>query len=222
MRQIIRSGAIVTAAVLVLAGCSAGDDGPTEAVTPSAAPEPLRLAVIGDSNTTGLSGTLEQGVAAGTAYVAQLEDPGVEFVGGWAHDGASSELMARQVPAVPDVDVLVVMAGTNDAAQGIDASRRAAALDNMARTVAADRTVLLAVPPIDVRPAQAIDLNAELKALAEARGWGFHDPWVDLRTPEGTWAEPYRLDGLHTNAAGYTALGDDMGDFLSEESSARR
>jgi len=222
MHRLLTAGIALLGLSLGLCACTLGPvDGEGSASTAPAGPtsstaDPLRIAVVGDSNTTGLGGTLDRGVETGSSYAAQLGHDDLEVVGGWAHDGASSELMAAQVTPVADVDVLVVMAGTNDPAQGVDAARREAALTTIDGVVSPTHTVLLAVPPIDVRPRQAADMNAELAAFAESRQWNFHDPWQALRSSDDTWLSDYRLDGIHTNAQGYAALGTDVGDYLQD------
>jgi lysophospholipase L1-like esterase len=211
----LRRAALIAAAsvsMVIVAGCSSVTPEPSSSAT--SAPLPIRIAVVGDSNTTGLQGSLEAGVANGTAWVAQLTPSEFEFVGGWARDGASSTLMAQKTTPIDDVDVLVIMAGTNNAAVGIPIEQLTEDLEQIAATVDADKVVLSADPPLDGTPDVIAALNVTLADIAEDEGWGFHDAWSDLRSPEQKWLPAYKLDGVHTTREGYGVMAADMETYL--------
>lgn len=214
-----RTIAVLALAFLATAGLTAcsgmGDE--QAAMTPSprsTKPSPIRVAVVGDSNTTGLSGTLENGIAAGQSWVAQLHEPWFVVVGGWARDGASTALMAEQVEPLPDVDVLVLMGGTNDPPVGIGQEETIGNLRRIVDVVHPDAVVLSSVPPVQTVPKRATDLNAALQETAVQAHWRFADPWAALRVPGGTWAPPYLRDGIHTNTAGYALVGQALRDVI--------
>lgn len=207
------------ATVPACAGSGVKGSAPSPTTVPSprpTEPTPIRIAVVGDSNTTGLSGTLESGIAAGQSWAAQLHEPRFVLVGGWARDGASTELMAEQVKPLPDVDVLVLMGGTNDAPLGIGEKATVGNLRKIVDIVQPESVVLSTVPPIQVVPARATELNAGLRETAAQAHWRFADPWAALRAPGGTWESPYLRDGIHTTTAGYALVGQALRDVIDD------
>lgn len=66
--------------------------------------------------------------------------------------------------------------------------------------------MLSSVPPIDARPEAAARLNADLGALAEARGWTWVDASAGVRAG-GRFADGMSVDGLHPTAEGAAELG---------------
>lgn len=185
---------------------------------------PLRVAVVGDSNTTGFKTTLADGIDAGAAWISLVPQAQIKYAGGWAQNGATSTAMRENIKPLQDVDVLVIMAGTNNIAMGMPDDVLAADLTAIAATVGARHTVLSSIPPFDARPEDATVLNARLASLASANGWSFMDPWATLRTPAGKWMDIYRLDGLHTTPDGYQtmalALRDQLVAAFAAEASA--
>lgn len=177
---------------------------------------PIRVAVVGDSNTTGLSGTLEHGIAAGQSWVAQLHEPRFVVVGGWARDGASTALMAEQLKPLEDVDVLVLMGGTNDPPLGIDQASTITNLHEIVDIVRPRSVVLSSIPPIQAVPERATALNDDLRETAVESKWRFADPWAPLRASGGTWKTPYLRDGIHTTAAGYALVGRELEEAVSD------
>ncbi|WP_158507162.1 GDSL-type esterase/lipase family protein [Subtercola sp. Z020] len=174
------------------------------------------MAVVGDSNSTGHLGDIDTGIAAKTAWIAQVGTDDIEYAGGWARDGATSALMASQVQPVPDADVVVIMAGTNDLAAGLTLEQLDDDITSIVSTVGAKNVVLAAIPPITLRADYAVEANADLEALAAKNGWFFHDGWGNLRTADGVWSTQYKVDGIHTTKAGYGVFGRDMGEFIRQ------
>ena len=178
----------------------------------------MTVAVLGDSHTTGFSGTLEKGTAAGTAWVAQLPSDQFSVVGGWAVDGSPASAMADAAGGLPEVEVVVVMAGTNDIALGVPTEVTLQQITRIADAARAATLVLCAIPPLNGAPDAAQQLNASIEAHASTHGWLFIDPWVQMRNPDGTWVAQYLTDGVHTSAEGYAAAGrriaDQMGELL--------
>jgi len=193
---------------------------PTSAVSPTASTPtsraPIGVAVFGDSNSTGFSGTLEAGVAAGTAWVSHMPAEEFTLVGGWAIDGSTSTAMADAAMAIPDAELLIVMAGTNDIAAGVPTVFTLDEISRIADTVGASSIVLCAIAPLNWSPGAVTDLNAALKEYARAQGWLFIDPWAPVRNPDGTWASAYLTDGVHTSAEGYAIAGAQIAAQLTE------
>ncbi|QEW00625.1 hypothetical protein F6J84_11310 [Microbacterium caowuchunii] len=177
--------------------------------------EPLSVVVYGDSNTTGFSGALEAGMAAGVAWPAHLPPDEYELIGGWAVDGITTTRLADTAVPAPDADLLVVMGGTNDIAVGTPTDTITANVVRIADVVAAPRVALAAIPPLDPLPEEANVLNTALAELARTRGWEFVDPWAGMRDADGTWMPVYRTDGVHTTADGYARAGEEIGRLLS-------
>ena len=175
---------------------------------------PVRVAVVGDSNSTGHKGDIDTGIATDNAWIAQVGTADVDYVGGWAEDGATSARMAQNVKPVDNADVVVIMAGTNDLAAGVTLDQLNDDVTSIVDTVGAKNVVIAAIPPISAKPDYPTEANASLKALAASKGWFFHDSWVDLRTATDGWVKQYMRDGIHTTKAGYAVFGRDMGEFI--------
>jgi lysophospholipase L1-like esterase len=236
-RRVVRAAVatlLLASAALGAAACSGARDAavtPTSSTTmpaptqtapalttplpPPDSARPVTIAVLGDSNTTGFSGTLEAGVAAGTAWVTRLP---AEFtvVGGWAVDGSTASAIADAAVEMPDVELVIVMAGTNDIATGVPTEITLNEIARIADAVGAQAMAVCAIPPLGWSPRAAQELNSALEAHAEAHGWLFIDPWVEMRNPDGTWVAAYETDGVHTSAEGYAAAGDQIGAQLRE------
>ncbi|RFA18752.1 SGNH/GDSL hydrolase family protein [Subtercola boreus] len=223
-RRLLAVSATLAAALslAVLSGCTStppsSTPGPigagTSAATAVPVEPPVRVAVVGDSNSTGHQGDIDTGIANGNAWIAQVGTADIDYVGGWARDGATSTLMAEQVQPVDDADVVVIMAGTNDLAVGISLDQLNDDIVSIVGTVGAKNVVIAAIPPITARPAYAPEANASLAALAADKGWFFHDGWTNLRTADGVWSAQYKLDGIHTTKAGYGVFGRDIGEYV--------
>lgn len=180
------------------------------------APAPAKtIAVVGDSNSTGFSGTLEAGLGNGSAWAASLPADRFTVAGGWAVDGSTTTVMADAAAAVPAADIVVILGGTNDLAWGEATETTLAEVVRIADTVTAGQIVIAAIPPFDALAQEAIALNAALADLAQQRGWVFVDPWREMRQPDGTWVADYRTDGIHTSPDGYARAGQTLGDELS-------
>lgn len=222
-------GFILLAVVLSTAGtgCAAS---PSPATTPQASasasaghlPEqegtaaPIRVAVAGDSNSTGFAGTLEHGVASSTAWVALLPEGEFEWAGGWALDGATSLTVADNVVPIGDADVLVVMVGTNDLALGIPFDQTRAAVEAIVETVGAELPVISALAPSAYQPEEVEQANQDLAAVAAQNGWGWIDPWVPVRGSDGGWLPAFFTDGVHTSSDGYAAAASEVATQLRE------
>jgi lysophospholipase L1-like esterase len=226
-RRMARGAVSALAAVLLLAGCTSGAPAPGPAssdgtleptATATTAPEDMvRVAVMGDSNTNGFVGTLEQGMEQGMAYVGYVVGDPMTFVGGWGNDGATSTFMAASTPTIEDVDVALIMIGTNNRASGVPDTQLDADILQTVGILAPQETVILGIPPQNAAPETPTEVNAHLEAFAEAQGFHYFDPWVNLTTKTGKWRTEFFRDGIHTNMKGYKLMGAEVRKYLRTE-----
>jgi lysophospholipase L1-like esterase len=173
----------------------------------------LGFAVVGDSITAGTASPQDPSVPGAGSWVPAAQGGPLEFRGGWAVPGATTaDMLAGVRPA--DADVVVVLAGTNDVTQGIPWETRADNIQDIVDAVGVDDVLVSAIPPLDRRPAEALAHNGRLAALARERGWGFTDPWTDVRTPEGRFTSGASLDGTHPTSGVADAVGRRLRDAL--------
>lgn len=133
-----------------------------------------RFVAVGDSITVGNSMNFSGGSTGNLSWVTYARSRNLVFAGGWAASGATTVRMAQSIRPVK-ADVLVILAGTNDLAQGVPFSVTSADLDRIVETVGAPRVIVSAIPPRDSAPAATADFNASLKDFVASRGW----EWVD-------------------------------------------
>ena len=196
------------AACVALSGCamesalgSEPTPVPTPVVTETPAP-PTALVVVGDS------------LATGDGNDGTPEDPGswrmhlagnVDVVDGWWRNGATTKTMADNLPLTRG-DVLIVMGGTNDVAQGIPLRETRESIERIMQKVAADDVILCAIPPFDREAEKAAKLNDELQELAADSGWAWVDPWEFFRDGD-EWTADASHDGVHPSEPVYRSVG---------------
>lgn len=202
--------------VVLLTGCAQDVAAPPAKPSVYSESNPLRLAVIGDSNTNGFSGTWDAGVEQGNAYIRYTTDETIESVGGWANNGASSTFMAQMVTPIDDVDVLAIMIGTNNKTEGVTPEALVGDIDSAVATIAPRKVVILAIPPMEAAPAIPVSINEQLAGLADKRDWDYFDPWQGLRGSDDKWESEYLRDGLHTTRAGYMKMGQNLQEHLKD------
>jgi lysophospholipase L1-like esterase len=197
---------VVLAAVLLLAGCSTGPQGPLPRPnSPSADPEAVLVAFVGDSLTTGLSPDFSGGDIDPTSWVHEVLDDRFRFGGGWAVWGATTDQMRQGVSRL-DAEILVILAGTNDVALGIPFATTADNIADVARTVGAERVVVSAIPPLDSLPDAPAAFNARLERFAADQGWAWVPP-VPALGEDGRFKEGLTQDGVHLTPEGAQVLG---------------
>ncbi|MEE6280990.1 SGNH/GDSL hydrolase family protein [Georgenia sunbinii] len=205
MRGVRASLPLVLVLVLVLAGlagCSADD----ETRLPGTGPEAVRLAVVGDSITAADSPDLAGGELGRGSWVWHAVGEEITFAGGWAQWGATTEQMAVAVPEL-DADVLVILAGTNDAGAGVPFAQTARNIEAIVANAGVDEVALSAVPPIDAAPQNAVELNADIEELAAAHDWTWV-PHPSALAEDGEFAPGMANDGLHPTEAGARLIGE--------------
>jgi hypothetical protein len=178
---------------------------PRAAATPRAR-TPVRVAVVGDSLSAGRSMFLGNGLDD-ESWMTYAQGDGLVFAGGWARAGATPADMAAAITPIDDVDVVVVLAGTNAVRRGLTVAEQTAAYDRIVATVDADRVVVCAIPPYPRDGSAQRTYNRELRTLVLQRGWEWADPWTTARTGQ-EWAQGFSADGVHpAGPAQYAVLG---------------
>lgn len=201
-------------ALIALAGCtgtapSLPQAGPAESSTPvpiaSAAADDVRVAVVGDSLTAGGGRSLADGLTQNT-WISYAQGDGIAYAGGWAVGGRTVEQMAAGVKPIADVDVLVLMGGTNDVRLHRTFRQARASYDRIVATVHPEHVIIGAIPPYDRQPKAAAAYERQLSAYAIAKGWDFVDPWGFAR--DGlVYRSGTSRDGIHPTTAGYRTIG---------------
>jgi lysophospholipase L1-like esterase len=164
-----------------------------------------RFAAVGDSITVGNSPAFSDGFTGTLSWVTYARSKNLLFTGGWAAGGATTLRMAQSVRPVK-ADVLVILAGTNDLAQGLPFSETAADLNRIVAEVKAPRVVVSAIPPRDSAPTATAAFNAALHSFVVSKGWEWVDAASSLRVG-AVYAPGMSQDGVHPTEAGAEVLG---------------
>lgn len=222
---LVLAAAAVIAVPIVLAATPQGSDGRIDASstassvpsagaptsTPTLAPTgaPIRVAVVGDSLSAGASGYLGNGLDSGS-WMTYAQGGRIEYAGGWAHAGATPEEMAAAVRPLSDVDVLVIIAGTNAVRVGVSFEQERSAYDQIVRTIKPRQVIVSSIPPYVPNPRGGVRYNRELRAYVQTRGWDWFDAWDFARDGNG-WKTGFSIDGVHPGSIdGYRALGRNL------------
>jgi lysophospholipase L1-like esterase len=190
--------------ILCLSACATASHAPTpsSAVTMFSS---TRFVAVGDSITVGNSPAFSDGFTGTLSWVTYARSRKLLFAGGWAAGGATTLRMAQSIRPVK-ADVLVILAGTNDLAQGMPFSETAANLNLIVAEIGAPRVVVSAIPPRDSAPTATAAFNVTLQAFVLSRGWDWIDAPSSLRSG-AVYAPGMSLDGVHPTGAGAEALG---------------
>jgi lysophospholipase L1-like esterase len=143
-------------------------------------------------------------------------DP-LTFAGGWGNDGATSTFMASNTPTVEDVDVALIMIGTNNRLAGVPDTQLDADILQTVEKLAPKDTVILGIPPQNASPETPPEVNAHLEEFADAQGFHFFDPWKNLTNKDRKWRTEFFRDGIHTNMAGYKLMGAEVRKYVRTE-----
>lgn len=213
-------GGLLAATLIGLAGCSTlprsePNAGGFSTVAPmasgvpaaggSAAGKGVRVAIVGDSLTAGGGRSLSEGLTANT-WMTYANGNGIDYVGGWAVGGTTIQQMAAAVKPIPKVDVLVLMAGTNDVRHDISFADSQASYEKVIATLKPEHVIIGAIPPNDRHPRLAARYEQRLRTYALTQGYDFVDPWGFARDGD-VYAIGTSLDGIHPTTAGYRTIG---------------
>lgn len=211
LRRVASVAALVVVGT-VLAGCATRAS-PPEPPEASAPVDAVRMAVVGDSITAADSEHLAGGMLGAQSWVSYAVGEDVAFAGGWAQWGARTAQMADGIAEPFDADVLVILAGTNDAyADDLDAEI-GAHLVRIAERAGVDEIVLSSIPPLEPAPDRAEAVNAFLEPFAEQQGWIWVDATAGLRDGDG-FAPGTSYDGVHLTEAGARIVGGAIADAV--------
>jgi lysophospholipase L1-like esterase len=169
---------------------------------------PARFAAVGDSLTVSyvVPGSLRPGQARPAPWPVAASYDGLEYAGGWAVSGATTDEMADGIRPIADLDALVIMGGTNNLYEGRGFQGAVRDFDRICAVCPAPTVLVAAIPPYELNPPAASDFNTRAHDLAADRGWRWADPWTDLRGPDGRWAAELRCDGVHPRPEGYALV----------------
>ena len=219
-RATLARAALVGAALALLTtGCAGVSTPASPGAVPVSAPQAaatlvpvqpgdgtgVRVAVVGDSLTAGGGRLLSDGLDADT-WMTYAQGDGVEYVGGWARGGSTVQQQAAAVRPVDDVDVLVLMSGTNDVRTGVSFADSRASYESIVATIAPRRVVVAGIPPYARDPAGAARYERDLERWVRTTDHVFVDPWRPVRDGDA-WAAGASADGIHPTTAGYERLG---------------
>jgi lysophospholipase L1-like esterase len=154
----------------------------------------IRVAAVGDSTTEGSAPDFNHGITGPLSWPNSLP-AGLGFVGGWAKGGASTQLIRDSASHV-DADVLVVMAGTNDA-RFIPFQESDANLKTIVDKVGVKRVIVSTIAPHDPDPVVASAYNRQLEPFVRTQGWEYVDAWAGVRTDTNQYAPGLSQDGIH-------------------------
>lgn len=174
--------------------------------------DPIRLAVVGDSLTAGGARELSWGLTKNT-WVSYAKGDGIDFVGGWAKGGTPVEVQAAHVRPISNVDVLVLMSGTNDVRLGESFAQAESSYAEIIATVHPKHVIIGDIPPYDLKPAAAARYAAQLKDWALAAGYDFYDPWQFARDGQ-RYVAGVSNDGVHPTTSGYKIVGEEYRDEI--------
>ncbi|WIE80444.1 SGNH/GDSL hydrolase family protein [Curtobacterium sp. MCSS17_016] len=166
-----------------------------QAADPSARWRSLRVAIVGDSLSAGRSRFLGNGLDDETWMTYAVGD-GIEFVGGWARSGATPDEMANAVRPIADVDVLVILAGTNAVRIGKNVADEAASYEQIVEVIQPEHVMVSSIPPYDAHGSAALTYNEDLHEFTTRKRWSWIDPWDAARDGLG-WTQGFSTDGIH-------------------------
>lgn len=185
-----------------------------------ASPASVRVAIVGDSLSAGRSLFSGNGLDD-ESWMTYARGHGVEFAGGWARAGARPEQMAAAVRPVGEVDVLVVLAGTNAVLHGETVADVSDSYEQIEGTIDADRVLVSAIPPYPRYAEAAAAYNRDLRAFTEQQGWTWIDPWTSAREGDA-WVDGFSQDGVHPAGPDqYAVLGRAMHALILEHAPVR-
>ncbi|WP_187290437.1 SGNH/GDSL hydrolase family protein [Curtobacterium sp. B18] len=166
----------------------------------------VRVAVVGDSLSAGRSGFLGNGLDD-ESWMTYAKGDGIAFAGGWARAGATPDEMAAAVEPIENVDVLVILAGTNAVRTGRTFADERPAYERIVDTIGARQVIVAGLPPYRWKPTEAVEYSRALQQFVVQEGWRWADPWTFARSGS-SWANGVSTDGTHpADAAEYRRLG---------------
>ncbi|MGO1319455.1 MAG: SGNH/GDSL hydrolase family protein [Galactobacter sp.] len=228
-RRAFLTGAGAALTGIALAGCAQnmvrpGQDFPapaSETAEPGETPEPTTFVVYGDSLTAGRRKRLTFGLPPVDTWLGHL-GPGLLWSGGAAVSGATAQALPAMLTTAPRADYGIYFFGTNDRRHGRSVEEMVADIAEAHASILPARRpetpCLVAVGPQgSAALSSAVDTwNIEVRLSAEELGWGYLDPWGQLRASAsaggpGQWASAgIHRDQLHPTEGGAKLLAAGM------------
>jgi len=208
--------------VIAVAACGADEPAPEPATA-----QPIVVAALGDSITSGSPG-YDPDPAARAAlgfdndersqyeYWAKRADPRLEFRNCGVYGERTDEIATRLDGCAQGADVLVVQGGINDLAQGRAVSDAGADLRSIVRSgkrLGLEVALANVLPWNNGHPAadrSIAELNRRIAAIADTERVRLLDFHAALRDPSRAGLMPPGMtaDGDHPSVAGYRVLGE--------------
>ncbi len=213
----MRHPVITAAALLAAVGVVA-----TTGLAASAAPKPhavaadvITFAAYGDSITK-----------RPDSWLNQLDDPGLQHVGGYANNGYTSAMVLAQTVPVPEADVAVIMLGTNDITQQVPQATVCSNIVKISEKSQARHTLVMFLPPSDVvddptthvnRRVEGITMNRTLVQCAADHGYMYADAFSMARAWTNAWGTNNAVDdGVHPTTATQAKAADRMSIYIRQ------
>lgn len=186
----------------------------TSAANADTSPTPITITYGGDSIT-----------ARADSWLYQLNDTGIQSIGGTAISGkTSAEILAASTPH-PDASVLVIELGTNDVTQKVPEQTVAANIVALAEKVQAEHVLILALPPSNIeddsrtgvnRRAAGVTQNRTLIDMAVTHNYLYVDPFSFQRAWNNAWGTDASVDGVHPTTATNTRVAARMRVYIRQ------
>lgn len=221
------AGAALTG--IALAGCAdsmvhPGDSFPDptkDSSDPEETARPTTFVAYGDSLTAGHRRSLAFGLPPTDTWLGYAGS-GLVWAGGAAVSGATARALQAMLTPTPQAEYGIYFFGTNDRLRGRSVEAMVADITAAHDSIPASRRpkhpCLVAVGPQgSAASTTAVDTwNTEVRLSAEELGWGYLDPWGQLRATAvaggtGQWASAgIHRDRLHPTEDGAKLLGAGM------------
>lgn len=191
---------------------------------PLGQPQPLSLAVLGDSLAFGLGATsVEAGLAHQLHMQLRAERPGSALFSFAVPHSTMGDVLRHQIPKLRGIgaDLVLVIAGANDLRYTRDVLIVARRFRSLLEAIAdaapgaqiiaggmPDVTRTIAVPWLLKSPVQRLcaRINARMREITASAGYGFIDMFEFTSAPLCEGVEYLCDDGFHPNDFGYAEI----------------
>lgn len=172
----------------------------------------MTILCYGDSNTFGYDPRSYLG--------SRYDEPWPELLAamtGWQvrNNGSCGREIPRRAVVFPNnIDLLIVMLGTNDLLQGASAALAAERMEAFLSTLERGKLLLIAPPPMKrgewVPNGELIEASKELSVCLRALSGKLGIRFLDA----GEWNIPLAFDGVHFTEEGHRMFADALADLL--------
>jgi lysophospholipase L1-like esterase len=206
---------LLVAFAVTLAGSAEARSVSTTALPDPSFPAPTSISTFGDSITAGYSSPFPYSKLLAIWTGARVVNHGVS-------GNTTAQMLARVVAATKNVQMVIVMGGTNDCLDQVPLATTVSNLEQIVGDVetAGAEAVLVGPLPRTVTGADLYgcltSLHDQLRNWAHANGVPFVDPWSAFESAPGSGEMSTTLssDGTHPNARGTFVLAKMIADAL--------